>query len=193
MIGDALNLGQVASFYTKYVTKGAFFVSLRTFPFNAREIRTDIGTPMERVWVTGIVKVEDSLGLEVNTRVLLSYLKATAPDTFGFGLNLVRMICGCTGACWFCGKVKTPGCQDERKADNSGIWNIEGNQTLRILGHVLDDNCGFVQECEVQLRTWTARFEDGNVLNVSHKLSQVQVDGALVLVKGEIKEEQHSW
>jgi hypothetical protein len=66
VIGNALDLGQVASFYTKHILKSALFVSLGIFSSDTREIETDIGTPGERVGVMKVVKVEDSIGLVVN-------------------------------------------------------------------------------------------------------------------------------
>jgi hypothetical protein len=97
VIGNALNLRQVVRTNVKHVILGAFFVSFTADLSNAREIRADLGSPGERIWVVGVVKVENFLAPEVNLQSFVSHLKAVAPDALGFGVNLGCVTCIFTG------------------------------------------------------------------------------------------------
>ena len=60
-----------------------------------------------------------------------------------------------------------------RKADRGAFWNLEGNQTLKMLGYLIYDDCSFVKDHEVQLRSWLAGFKDVEILDVGSNFSDV--------------------
>ena len=88
VVGNALDLRQVASFHTIKVCEVALLVPLGALFTDVGEVGADHGALGKRAGVVGVVKKELTLVPEVNLRGLVRHLETAALDAPGFGLNL---------------------------------------------------------------------------------------------------------